>query len=240
MRILIVDDSRVARTVLRRLLADIGYTDVDEAADGTEALEVALDGAYDLVITDWNMPEMDGMQLVRALRRAPGGDMPILMVSSESYLSRIIEVVQAGATGYVRKPFSPATLRRKLVEVVKKHELAQRQETEATLRGRLEEVGFPELVQMLAAGGKNGRLEISGARRSGHVEIRSGEIRVAHTDGVDGHEAIYAIALMDKGTFAFHASNDPVEPNISQPTTHLLLESMKRRDEHTAGEYGAA
>lgn len=238
MRILVVDDSRVARTVLKRILAEIGYEDVAEARDGHEALQMAESGGdgseFDLVITDWNMPGMDGLQLVAALTRSTHCNMPILMVSSESYLSRIVEVMRAGAHGYIRKPFAPPMLRKKIVEVIRKHELSGQPET-TTMVGLLDEIGFPELIQMLMACGKSGRIEIESGGAVGAVDLRGGEVRSAYLHGthgeVIGDEAAFSIAVFEHGTFRFRGDESPVERNVTMPTMQLLIEAMKRRDE---------
>jgi two-component system chemotaxis response regulator CheY len=90
MRILVVDDSRVARAVLRKVLGEIGYSIVNEAFDGAEALQKLRDSDFDLVITDWSMPRMDGIALVRAIAKAPDLDVPVVMVSGETYTTRFV------------------------------------------------------------------------------------------------------------------------------------------------------
>lgn len=114
-RALVVDDSRAARMMLRRMLAELGF-DVVEAANGVEALrEVEGGGAPDVALVDWNMPEMNGIELVRALRSDPECDpCRILMVTSESEAGRMVEALEAGADEYAMKPFTRDVIADKL------------------------------------------------------------------------------------------------------------------------------
>ncbi|MHC4549579.1 MAG: response regulator [Planctomycetota bacterium] len=232
MRILVVDDSKVARAVLAKLLKEIGYDDVAEAADGVEALERLDREPHDLVITDWNMPNLDGMGLVRAMQESDESDVPVLVVSSESYFNRIVEVMRAGAEGYIRKPFTAETLQAKITEVLKKREMSGA--GSATLAGRLDEIGFPELVQFLTSCRRNGRLVIKVGDRTGTVELRDGEARAAAWGELEGDDAVFAIAEFDQGSFKFQPGTAAIEPNISMPTMPLLIEAMKKRDEKAA------
>ena len=228
MRILVVDDSKVARAVLKKILGEIGHDDVAEASDGAEALDCLQRETYDLVITDWNMPNLDGLGLVQAMQET-AKDMPVLMVSSESYFNRIVEVMRAGAEGYIRKPFTAEALRAKITEVLKKREMSL--VSAATLSGRLDEIGFPELVQFLTSCRRDGRLVIRTGGLTGTVELRDGDARAAFWGELEGDEAVFAIAEHDEGSFQFQAGDDPVEANTSMSTIPLLIEAMRRRDE---------
>ncbi|GAB4255271.1 MAG: chemotaxis response regulator CheY [Deferrisomatales bacterium] len=116
MRILAVDDSSTMRKILRKMLVRLGYPDVVEAANGAQALE-QMDGV-DLVLTDWNMPEMDGLSLVEALRSHPRhGRVPIIMVTTEADREEIVTAIRAGVNDYVVKPFTPDVLLEKIERV---------------------------------------------------------------------------------------------------------------------------
>lgn len=119
MRALVVDDSAVMRKVLIGALGRANITEVDQAADGQEAVEAANGKDYDLVLMDWNMPNMLGIDAVRAIR-ANGKKMPIIMVTTEAEKSRVIEALKAGAQNYVIKPFEPNTIVSKIQEVLAK------------------------------------------------------------------------------------------------------------------------
>ena len=119
MKALVVDDSAVMRKVLIGALGRAGITDVDQAADGQEAVTATQSTDYNLVLMDWNMPNMLGIDAVRAIR-ANGKSMPIIMVTTEAEKSRVIDALKAGAQNYVIKPFEPATIVNKIQEVLAK------------------------------------------------------------------------------------------------------------------------
>ncbi len=114
-RALVVDDSRATRAILRRFLAELGF-EVLEAGDGHEGSAVLTEvGCLDLALVDWNMPEVDGIAFVRWVRADPGlASMRVVMVTTESETSRVVEALEAGADEYVMKPFTIGALREKL------------------------------------------------------------------------------------------------------------------------------
>ena len=119
-KILVVDDSSTMRRILRMSLARCGYSDVEEAADGSEGLAACQAKQFDLVMTDWNMPNMDGLQMIISLRELPNySTVPIVMVTTEGAKDDVIEALTRGATSYIVKPFTPETLSDKLKEVLK-------------------------------------------------------------------------------------------------------------------------
>lgn len=114
MKILVVDDSATMRRILVNSLQRIGYNENVEAGDGREALD-KFDASIQFVITDWNMPNMSGLDLTRALRSHPDGkSVPILMVTTRSVKEDIIAAVQAGVNNYIVKPFTPQVLKEKI------------------------------------------------------------------------------------------------------------------------------
>lgn len=119
MNALVVDDSAVMRKVLIGALGRAGISDVDQAADGQEAVSATESKEYNLVLMDWNMPNMLGIDAVRTIR-ANGKTMPIIMVTTEAEKSRVIDALKAGAQNYVIKPFEPATIVSKIQEVLSK------------------------------------------------------------------------------------------------------------------------
>lgn len=119
MKALVVDDSVVMRKVLIGALSRVNITDVDQAADGNEAVAASETTEYGLVLMDWNMPGMLGIDAVRAIR-AQGRTMPIIMVTTEAEKCRIIEAIKAGANNYVIKPFEPATIVAKIQDSLAK------------------------------------------------------------------------------------------------------------------------
>jgi two-component system, chemotaxis family, chemotaxis protein CheY len=114
---LVVDDSRVIRKVARRILEDMDFA-VDEAADGSEALARCRGAMPDAVLLDWNMPIMNGLEFLKALRADPGGDAPIVVFcTTENDLGAISEAMNAGANEYIMKPFDSEIMQSKFAEV---------------------------------------------------------------------------------------------------------------------------
>ncbi len=124
-KFLVVDDFSTMRRIVRNLLKELGYSNVDEAEDGAMALSKLKNENFDFVISDWNMPNMDGLEMLKQIRSdAALGKMPVLMVTAEAKKENIIAAAQAGASGYVVKPFTAATLDEKLQKIFEKLEKA--------------------------------------------------------------------------------------------------------------------
>lgn len=121
LKILVVDDFPTMRRIIRNLLKDLGYENVDEAEDGVMGLEKLRNGSFDFVVSDWNMPNMDGLEMLKQIRAdANLKALPVLMVTAEAKKENIIAAAQAGANGYVVKPFTAATLEEKLNKIFEK------------------------------------------------------------------------------------------------------------------------
>lgn len=118
MKCLVVDDSATMRRIVVNALKSIGYDNVVEAADGSDALQ-KCDSTIELVITDWNMPVMGGLEFVKSLRANPQhGRTPILMVTTRSVKDDILQAVEAGVSSYILKPFTPQVLKEKIDEII--------------------------------------------------------------------------------------------------------------------------
>lgn len=118
MKILIVDDFSTMRRIIKNLLRDLGFSNTHEADDGVTALPMLRSGDYDFLITDWNMPGMSGIDLLRAVRADDKlASLPVLMVTAEAKRDQIIEAAQAGVNGYVVKPFTAQALQEKIEKV---------------------------------------------------------------------------------------------------------------------------
>lgn len=121
MKFLIVDDFSTMRRIIRNLLKELEFTNADEAEDGIAALAKLRGGNFDFVVSDWNMPNMTGIELLKAIRAdATLKHLPVLMVTAEAKKENIIEAAQAGASGYVVKPFTAAVLEEKLNKIFEK------------------------------------------------------------------------------------------------------------------------
>lgn len=123
LKILIVDDFSTMRRIVKNLLGDLGYSNTTEADDGKTAWPLLQSGNFDFVVTDWNMPGMSGIDLLRAIR----GDealktLPVLMVTAEAQRDQIIDAAKAGVSGYIIKPFTAATLKEKLDKIFQRLE----------------------------------------------------------------------------------------------------------------------
>ena len=114
MKILTIDDSNTMRRIIINTLSRIGYKDVVQADNGKSGLQKLEEGGVDLIITDWNMPEMDGLQFVKQVKLGPFKDIPILMVTTNAAKEDIVQALQAGVNNYVVKPFTPETLKEKI------------------------------------------------------------------------------------------------------------------------------
>ncbi|PKM07128.1 MAG: chemotaxis protein CheY [Gammaproteobacteria bacterium HGW-Gammaproteobacteria-4] len=114
-KILVVDDFSTMRRIVKNLLQELGYANIQEADDGNTALPMLKAAKFDFVVTDWNMPGMTGIDLLKAIRADPAlKAIPVLMVTAENSREQIIEAAQSGVNGYIVKPFTGATLKEKI------------------------------------------------------------------------------------------------------------------------------
>lgn len=119
LRFLVVDDYSTMRRIVKNFLSDLGYNNVQEADDGKTALPILKQGNIDFLITDWNMPGMPGLDLLKAVRADPAlAKLPVLLLTAEAKREQIVEAAQAGVNGYVVKPFTAQTLREKIEKVL--------------------------------------------------------------------------------------------------------------------------
>ena len=125
MKILVVDDFSTMRRIEKNLLGNLGFTNIDEADDGLTALPKLLSGNFDFLITDWNMPGMDGIDLIKAVRAdANLAGLPILMVTAEARRKQVVAAAEAGVNGYIVKPFNAQTLDEKVQKIFARLEAA--------------------------------------------------------------------------------------------------------------------
>ena len=113
MKVMLVDDSKTMRTIQRNILMQLGFKEIEEACDGLDALSKVGPFAPELLLVDWNMPNMDGITFVKTYR-AQGGRSPILMVTTEAEKTRVVEAIRAGVNNYVVKPFTPDSLSQRI------------------------------------------------------------------------------------------------------------------------------
>ncbi|MSQ67353.1 MAG: response regulator [Gammaproteobacteria bacterium] len=117
-KILIVDDFSTMRRIIKNLLRDLGFNNTHEADDGNTALPMLRTGRFEFLITDWNMPGMQGIDLLRAVRADPHlGKLPVLLVTAEARRDQIVRAAEAGVNGYIVKPFTAQTLKEKIEKI---------------------------------------------------------------------------------------------------------------------------
>jgi two-component system chemotaxis response regulator CheY len=119
LRFLVVDDFSTMRRIVRNFLSDLGYTNITEADDGNTALPILKAGGIDFLVTDWNMPGMPGLELLKQVRADPAlAKLPVLLVTAEAKREQIVEAAQAGVNGYVVKPFTAQILKEKIAKIL--------------------------------------------------------------------------------------------------------------------------
>jgi two-component system chemotaxis response regulator CheY len=121
LKFLVVDDMSTMRRIVRSILKELGFDNVEEAEDGNDGLTKLRTGKFDFVISDWNMPNLDGLEMLKAIRadeKLKG--LPVMLVTAEAKKENIIEAAKAGASGYVVKPFTAAVLEEKLNKIFEK------------------------------------------------------------------------------------------------------------------------
>lgn len=119
MRILVVDDSSTMRRIIKNTLTRLDYEDIEEAENGAEAWKIMCNKEIDILVTDWNMPEMNGLELVKKVRAEDKyKEMPIIMITTEGGKSEVIIALKAGVNNYIVKPFTPQVLKEKLEDVL--------------------------------------------------------------------------------------------------------------------------
>lgn len=117
MKVLLVDDSKTMRNIQRGILTKLGYSEIEEAADGQDALEKVASFDPELILLDWNMPVKDGITFIKEYR-ASGSKVPVIMVTTEAEKSRVVEAIKAGVNNYVVKPFTPDVLSQRIQETL--------------------------------------------------------------------------------------------------------------------------
>ncbi len=244
MKVLLVDDSVLSRKVQLKVLQELSLGDVIEAKNGLEALRKLEEVGYhvDFVLTDWNMPGMDGVTFIRELRKTEAGRrLPVIVVSSEGEEDKIATAFQAGASSYVTKPFKKEVLARKIQSVISVAKLPDKPDgsapapaaggSPAALSGDLSSLGFAELIQFLNFSRKTGELIVHPDVGEAGVSFAEGDVRDAWIGRFASEEAFFSIARLRKGRFDFHEGRPPRPARIKQGTLGLLMEAMRLVDE---------
>ncbi len=118
MRILVVDDFSTMRRIVKNVLKQIGYSNIDEAEDGADALNKLRSRRYDFVVSDWNMPNLDGLEMLKQIRSDEQlKGLPVLMVTAEAEKEKVVTAIRAGVNNYIVKPFTAETLKQKMEQI---------------------------------------------------------------------------------------------------------------------------
>lgn len=238
MKVLLVDDSGLSRKVQAKVLREVGLESISEARNGLDALKKLEEGGWsvDLILTDWNMPGMDGISLIQEVRKHPQGKrLPIIVVSSEGEDARIAQAFQVGASSYITKPFKKEVLQRKIqavraiAEIEQGSGQAQPRGGEVPLiEGDLERLGLAELVGFLNFSKKSGELLIG---EGAGMSLVTGEVKHAWRGATAGADAFHQIACLQSGRFQFHEGRAPQGATITVGTMSLLMDAMRLLDE---------
>lgn len=121
MKIMVVDDFSTMRRIVKNILKQLGYENIEEAEDGVQALSKLKTGGFGFMVSDWNMPNMEGIELLRKVRADPYlKDLPVLMVTAEAEKEKVVEAIKAGVNNYVVKPFTAEVLKEKMDKIFEK------------------------------------------------------------------------------------------------------------------------
>lgn len=229
MKALVADDSKITRRLLAQILGECGYDDVVAASDGAEALRLLQEGApFDLVVTDWRMPRVDGLALLREARQQPSGrDVPFVVISSVSDDEAVAALFAEGARNFIRKPFDPSAVRRALAEVARVERL-RREATTPALSGTFAAAGVVELTQFMALTRRSGVLTID---PDGRLDFEAGDLVAASAGPLRGEAAFLALAELEHGTFRLDPDAPRAPRTIARATAALLFEALRRHDE---------
>jgi CheY-like chemotaxis protein len=240
MKALVVDDSKITRRLLAQILTESGYAQVVSAPDGAEGLEELLAASragtpFDVVVTDWRMPRMDGLAFLRAARAEPAGrDVPFVVISSVSDDEAVTALFAEGARNFIRKPFDPTAVRRALGEVARVERL-KRESTSPVLAGTLAGAGVVELTQFMQLTQRTGSIQLE---PDGRLDFDAGRLVAARAGGRRGEEAFFALVERATGTFRLEPTVTHAR-EIERPTTTLLFEALRRADERARPAAGA-
>lgn len=250
-RILIVDDDGGTREVLKTVLEKKGYS-VEVARDGEEALEMALEGVPDLLLTDVMMPRMDGWTLVKRLRsRSEFALVPVIFLTQLTSADDRIRGFRLGADDYIPKPVDFDELVTRVERAVERRRAmedeigrslgggrsasGESEDDEVLMQGQLSSFGFSTLLGVFEQQGTTGVLEVEHPRgRRAQIWIRDGHVIQASMEDepeVRGAEVVYALLAWRSGHFGLHRTSVEDQDEVGMSSTHLLLEGARRLDE---------
>jgi response regulator RpfG family c-di-GMP phosphodiesterase len=227
-RVLIVDPDPEETSVLEVRFAEQGY-EVTIEREVTNALKRLDAENFDLVVSEVQLTDGDGFDLLRRMRENGHVKVPLMFLTAARDQSSVNRGLELGAADYVVKPASAAVVAAKAGRIIE--EARSRKPGGRGVSGSLQEMGLPDVIQILANGRKNGRLKVRGGGLHGEMMFQDGSIHDAMFGDLTGAEAVYGILRLTEGDFALDPDMDPIEDRIGIPAHHLLLEAMRRIDE---------
>lgn len=233
-RILLADDDAKLLTLLKSSLQKEGYATI-EALDGEAALEQIKSAQPDLILADIAMPKINGFELCEMVRNDPASAfIPFIFLTAKGELQDRVKGLNLGADDYISKPFHISEVIARIKVVLQRSvPVAQNvEEAETDLRGNLEQMGMPELIQTLAMNKKTGGLKIINQANIGKMYFQGGDIIQAALGKYKSEEAVYRMLTWEEGYFEFDSKDRAEKPTITTTTTSLLMEGFNQRDEY--------
>ena len=231
--LLLVDDNPMIREMLRQALAPI--CNVQVAGDGTDALLKSIDAPPDLIVTDYQIPGLDGRQLVEKLQaRAATSKIPVIMLASKADISEKLRMLQVTVEDYIEKPFfvREATARiKKVVDKIALEKMAREAPGESVLRGSLSQMNIMDLFQSLEMGHKSCSLTLSNNGEKCQMFFSDGQINHALFGKTKGDDAVYKVMAWTDGTFSIDFTGSSAEQTTTRSTQGLLMEGLRLLDE---------
>jgi len=234
--VLVVDDSDSYRTTASTVMRELGHN-VQEAKNGLEALGIALKQPPDLILSDVNMPVMDGWQLLRMVRARPTlANVPVIFLTTLSGEAERLKGYQIGVNDYINKPFEKEELAIRAARVLGH---SQRHPTTTSsrnaLRGDLSQVGLPSVLAFIEVERRSGLLLVVSDDRIATLHIRNGQVVQVDLPDPDspleGVERLYDVLDFQSGRFELSSVEITAPDSIGLPTSHVLMEHARRRDE---------
>lgn len=225
-RVLVVDPDPEETTVLELRFLERGY-EVVVARDGEEGLAKAREGGFDLLITEVDLDQRSGFDLVRALGAPGERKVPVVFLTRRGERDAVHEGFELGAADYLVKPASADVI----VAKVKQLLAGESRRGPRGVQGSLREMSLPDVIQILSNGRKSGRLSIESQGQRGELQFGDGAIHHASFGDREAHEAVYALLQLQDGEFTLDPGSAPGRRTIDESTETLLLEGMRRLDE---------
>jgi len=233
-KILLVDDNPMVLEMLRRDLAEL-TSPVLTAADGADALLKAIDDPPDLLISDYDMPGMNGRQLMEKLKgRANTARIPIILVASKNDISEKLKILQEAVEDFLEKPFflkEAVAHIKKVIDKIALEKLTRESAGESTVRGNLVQMSCLDLLQSLEMGRKSCSLAITSNNDRCDMYFSEGQINHATCGSLKGDEAVYKVLTWQTGNFLIDFTGSSTEQTITRSTQGLLMEGLRLVDE---------